>query len=179
MDFDKRIKNSNIICLKKDIVGNKGGITYNISFPETIKKTLCYQLKFEKEFNFLKGGKLPGLAGGNCPTGGVTSIGFSSRLMWRENGAAELYLYHANQLSKYGDSLPFNIKFTPSVWFDIYQEFNNGLIVTKINNEKIVTKIDFNKCSKLLFHIFRGGKTVEWSSPTNNFLEIKELQCCN
>jgi len=58
--------------------------------------SLSYQLRFSDNFDFCKGGKLPGLfggrrwSGGNIPNG---TDGFSTRYMWRTGGQGELYLY--------------------------------------------------------------------------------------
>ena len=56
---------------------------------------ISYEVAFDSGFDWVKGGKLPGLRGGpdpnNC-SGGNQANGtncFSSRLMWRTNGAGE------------------------------------------------------------------------------------------
>jgi hypothetical protein len=56
---------------------------------------LSYEVAFDANFDWVKGGKLPGLRGGlttsGC-SGGSKSNGascFSSRVMWRQNGAGE------------------------------------------------------------------------------------------
>lgn len=58
---------------------------------------LSYEVAFDVSFPFVKGGKLPGLRGGpqNTCSGGDLSNGtcFSTRLMWRTNGAGEVYAY--------------------------------------------------------------------------------------
>ncbi|ORZ06014.1 hypothetical protein BCR42DRAFT_427503 [Absidia repens] len=56
---------------------------------------LSYQLFFPKNFDFVKGGKLPGLYGGHekCSSGSTSSTCFSTRFMWRENGKGEIYAY--------------------------------------------------------------------------------------
>ncbi|KAF7315650.1 hypothetical protein MIND_00080500 [Mycena indigotica] len=59
---------------------------------------LSYEVAFDKGFNWVKGGKLPGLRGGspNGCSGGNRSDGsrcFSSRIMWRLNGQGEGYTY--------------------------------------------------------------------------------------
>ncbi len=47
---------------------------------------LQYNVFFPKGFNFVRGGKLPGLSGGTSPGGGSKDInGFSARVMWRVN----------------------------------------------------------------------------------------------
>ncbi len=48
--------------------------------------TLSYRVRFAPGFDFVRGGKLPGLAGGTAPTGSTQATGFngwSGRLMWR------------------------------------------------------------------------------------------------
>ncbi|TFK26466.1 hypothetical protein FA15DRAFT_686395 [Coprinopsis marcescibilis] len=60
---------------------------------------LSYEIAFEEGFNWVKGGKLPGLRGGLNSTGcsgGKLASGmdcFSTRLMWRTNGNGEIYAY--------------------------------------------------------------------------------------
>ncbi|CAE6493951.1 unnamed protein product [Rhizoctonia solani] len=60
---------------------------------------LSYEVAFDANFDFVKGGKLPGLRGGpdilGC-SGGKQPTGsdcFSTRLMWRTNGNGEVYAY--------------------------------------------------------------------------------------
>ncbi|GAA5874878.1 hypothetical protein JCM3774_006554 [Rhodotorula dairenensis] len=56
-----------------------------------------YEVGFNKGFDFVKGGKLPGMYGGDTNahcTGGQNSPScFSLRLMWRQKGAGEIYAY--------------------------------------------------------------------------------------
>ncbi|KAG0045021.1 hypothetical protein BGZ83_009724, partial [Gryganskiella cystojenkinii] len=69
---------------------------------------LEYQMMFEPGFNWVKGGKLPGIlvgseqgsGGGNtgCSGGGSAENCFSTRMMWRANGEGELYLYAARSV---------------------------------------------------------------------------------
>lgn len=76
---------------------------------------VSYKLLFQEGFNFVRGGKLPGLGGGSTPTGGDTttgSDGFSARIMWRlkntgdgEQGAVCQYVYHMDKPGTYGEDL--------------------------------------------------------------------------
>jgi hypothetical protein len=56
---------------------------------------LTYEVAFDTDFDFVKGGKLPGVRGGPDPdgcSGGNASTGsncFSSRVMWRKSGMGE------------------------------------------------------------------------------------------
>ncbi|KAL7281210.1 hypothetical protein PYCCODRAFT_1408249 [Trametes coccinea BRFM310] len=60
---------------------------------------VTYEVAFDSDFNFVKGGKLPGLRGGPDPdgcSGGSAANGsncFSTRLMWRTQAAGEVYAY--------------------------------------------------------------------------------------
>ena len=56
--------------------------------------TLEYDVYFPADFEFVLGGKLPGLFGGkeSCSGGDAALDCFSTRLMWRKEGAGELYL---------------------------------------------------------------------------------------
>src|ERR1019366_926325 len=58
---------------------------------------LRYYVRFDPGIDFVKGGKLPGLAGGNGNTGGHKpngSDGWSARVMWRADGKIVQYVYH-------------------------------------------------------------------------------------
>jgi hypothetical protein len=73
--------------------------------------TLQYSLRFPTNFNFVKGGKLPGLYGGAGNTGsGAGTVpdgtdGFTTRFMWRTNGQGEAYPYLPTSPSSGGTEL--------------------------------------------------------------------------
>ncbi|KZT74051.1 polysaccharide lyase family 14 protein [Daedalea quercina L-15889] len=56
---------------------------------------LEYSVFFPEDFDWVQGGKLPGIYGGKvgCSGGDAAVTCFSTRLMWRAGGAGELYLY--------------------------------------------------------------------------------------
>jgi len=72
------------ITIPKDTESN-GGAFWRLNFPKNLTDvTFEYDIMFGKKFNFVRGGKLPGLAGGTAPGGGSKDKdGFSARLMWR------------------------------------------------------------------------------------------------
>jgi hypothetical protein len=62
--------------------------------------TLGYSVMFDEDFEFQKGGKLPGLYGGDsdevafsCSGGRRDTRCWSARFMWRTAGAGEFYTY--------------------------------------------------------------------------------------
>ncbi|KAG6860729.1 hypothetical protein C0995_008085 [Termitomyces sp. Mi166 len=83
-----------------------GGISFYAPGPSSVdlttakEATFGYSVFFEKGFAFNKGGKLPGLYGGDSEEEAVSCSGgrrstkcFSARLMWRAEAAGEFYTY--------------------------------------------------------------------------------------
>ncbi|KAJ6630242.1 hypothetical protein B0H10DRAFT_978302 [Mycena sp. CBHHK59/15] len=66
-----------------------------LSLAHAENVSLNYSVFFPGDFDWVKAGKLPGLYGGHtgCSGGAAALDCFSTRLMWREDGAGELYLY--------------------------------------------------------------------------------------
>ncbi|CEL54489.1 polysaccharide lyase family 14 protein [Rhizoctonia solani AG-1 IB] len=81
-----------------------GGISFYAYGPSDLSSgnefTLGYSIFFESGFDFVHGGKLPGLYGGtsndeaaSCSGGRHALTCFSTRFMWRDEGAGEVYVY--------------------------------------------------------------------------------------
>ncbi|KNC78156.1 hypothetical protein SARC_09400 [Sphaeroforma arctica JP610] len=74
-----------------------GFYTEQLQGQESEAAVLEYQVYFPRGFDFVLGGKLPGLYGGGKTCSGLRPADgencFSSRLMWRENGMGESYMY--------------------------------------------------------------------------------------
>jgi len=68
--------------------------------------TLRYSVFFPLGFDFVLGGKMPGLYGGHtgCSGGDPAVDCFSTRLMWREGGIGELYLVSFSRVFDNGNS---------------------------------------------------------------------------
>ncbi|WWD09742.1 hypothetical protein V865_007870 [Kwoniella europaea PYCC6329] len=98
----------------------RGGSTFYahpINMRRVHNATLEYSVFFPRDFDFVKGGKLPGLYGGHsgCAGGVDARDCFSTRMMWRENGHGELYLYapRHRQTQRLCRSPPFSDCSTP------------------------------------------------------------------
>ena len=61
--------------------------------------SLRYRVFFPEDFDFVLAGKMPGLYAGHrgCSGGNAALDCFSTRLMWRKEGAGELYLVRRNR----------------------------------------------------------------------------------
>jgi hypothetical protein len=76
-------------------VGGTGFYAKPVDLSNSTIVTLEYDLLFPAGFDFVKGGKLPGLYGGrsSCSGGNSAKDCFSTRFMFRSKGAGELYVY--------------------------------------------------------------------------------------
>ena len=89
-----------------------GGAEFRVRLPGDDDLRCAYWVRFGEGFDFVRGGKLPGLAGGTAPTGGARATGtngFSARMMWRAGGAVVQYLYSPEQTGVWGDDLPYDV----------------------------------------------------------------------
>jgi hypothetical protein len=171
--------------------------------------SFSYQVLFPLGFNWVKGGKLPGLWIGNRGANGGNHMqdGSSFRLMWRTEGAAEAYLYLPHQPNQsfyeqkgyvnndqYGESLwrgQFN--FQTGVWNNVtlYIGVNtpntaNGLIRLTINNTtqemNNIVWINSNKQQKvngIMMHTFFGGNDVSWATPIEQNIYFRGFTVSN
>jgi hypothetical protein len=98
--------------LRAEYVGSERGserIVTHVFLPEPgLEFSLNYDVRFDKDFQFVKGGKLLGLGPERHITGGrpIVPEGWSARVTFKEGGAARLYTYHQDQPGQYGDRLP-------------------------------------------------------------------------
>ena len=73
---------------------NDSGASFIVEFPTSNTEVwVRYRIFFPQDFDFGRGGKLPGLTGGTFPTGSTDATGFngfSNRMMWRSVNSAGL-----------------------------------------------------------------------------------------
>lgn len=167
-------------------LGRKVGGAQFLSQPQELfpvdEVRLQYKVKFRKNFDFVKGGKLPGLYGGTANSGGDIpdgTDGFSVRLMWREDGAGEVYAYLPTSVG-YGTSIGRgNWYFTPGKWhtLDLRLRLNdpaeaNGEIELQVDGESVVQEsgltfrtVDTLHLDGIFFSTFFGGSDASWATP--------------
>ena len=122
--------------IRSNPAGNNGIVVFP---PLTSVDNACmsYDIKFDSNFEFSLGGKLPGLEGvvpgtsPSDPTGGhPTDMGWSGRMMWLGPKAyswagpinmAVSYMYHPGQTDIYGDNVRWNKAFVAGQWHTVKQ----------------------------------------------------------
>lgn len=158
---------------------------------ETVTRAcLHYEVRVPEGFHFVKGGKLPGLYGGEAPSGGESAgdQGFSMRLMWRAHGALEAYAYVAGL--KPGSSIGRGAaKLTPGRWtaIDLAIGLNdpqqsNGTLKLSIDGKPAIERDDLRYRTTdaigiegLMFSSFFGGDDASWASPVDQSIEFRSV----
>jgi hypothetical protein len=154
---------------------------------------LSYAVRFEKDFDFVRGGKLPGLYGGKSTSGGRIpdgTNGLSTRLMWRSGGAGEVYAYLPTSV-KWGSQLGLgNWTFVPDQWEQIeeYVRLNdvgqkNGQIIVYVNGKQVLNedKLEFRttedlKIDGIFFSTFFGGSDPTWATPKDQYTDFADFR---
>lgn len=148
---------------------------------------LSYMLRFPPDFDFVQGGKLPGLYGGEAPSGGEEvdgTKGFSQRLMWRENGQGELYPY---VVGFEGASIGRGFwHFPVGRWVQVEQEVvlndpgqENGIVRIWIDDQPVLEQqnVVFRTTPDitidgLMFSTFFGGTGEGWRTPRDQYVDF-------
>lgn len=167
--------------------------------------TLRYRLRFAPGFDFVRGGKLPGLFGGRGNAGGAMPDGhdgFSLRLMWRERGAGEVYAYlpqgPAASAStgvqtgpRHGRSLlRGHFGFQPGQWHAVTQQvvlntpgLEDGSLRLWLDGRAVgeVTGLCLRDTPSLrldgiFFDVFFGGNDDSWAPPADTHVDFAEFE---
>jgi len=182
------------IFYPKGSVGpNEGGGQFVVNIPPSDEYWLSYYVKFDENFDFQLGGKLPGLtSGGEKYTGGhkpKNGEGWSARFMWRENGKAVVYFYSVGMEGKWGDDLPLNKTFVLGKWHKISQHIKvneddkaNGILEVWLDSKKVMSRSDvlfrlgnLGLIDSFYFSTFFGGNTKDWGPDRDCFFSFNEF----
>eukprot|EP00581_Thalassiosira_minuscula_P007140 CAMPEP_0183703852 /NCGR_PEP_ID=MMETSP0737-20130205/1425_1 /TAXON_ID=385413 /ORGANISM="Thalassiosira miniscula, Strain CCMP1093" /LENGTH=330 /DNA_ID=CAMNT_0025930651 /DNA_START=173 /DNA_END=1163 /DNA_ORIENTATION=+ len=157
---------------------------------ESVKSaTLSFDMKLHSQFEFVKGGKLHGIGGGTTTTGcdPIDPNGWTVRLMWKQEGVPQVYVYHQDREARCGDGFrPSNdFKFERGQWYriDLQVQMNStpesadGRTLLYINGEKLVD-VDGLRLSgnadvdidKFKFSTFYGGSDETWSPSKTTYI---------
>jgi hypothetical protein len=152
---------------------------------------LEYKIRFDGNFPFTRGGKIPGLAGGNAPTGcvDVTAKGFSARMMWREGGSLIGYLYDQDQNTDCGNNIGTSFDFKAGQWHSIKERVkvntgnnrdgilqvwaDDGMVINR-SNVRYMNDGAANNVNVILFHSFFGGSTQAWAPARQCSMSFSE-----
>lgn len=176
---------------------SSAGVQFQIAFPTGYEEAyFAYRVRFATGFDFVKGGKLPGLVGGTSPTGcNPNEDGFSARNMWRTGGAAVQYVYWPDQPNTCGDDLAYDDgvspkSFAPGVWQTVEHRVKmntpglaDGVMEAWVDGE-LALRDEARLWRKegatfvidtLYFSTFFGGGDASWAPATPQIADFDDL----
>lgn len=168
----------------------RGGVQWKTRIGTYDELYLSYWLKFSPEFNFVKGGKLPGLAGGAANTGGKIpngSDGWSGRITWSDSGKMNQYIYHPGQAHKHATAFWWDVggqrHFIPGKWHTVetrikmntpgqrnglVQSWFDGILALDLNGMHF-RDVDSFAINWFMFSSFFGGGDTSWASKKQEY----------
>lgn len=150
---------------------------------------LRYFVRFPANFDFVKGGKLPGFYGGAQISGGHIpdgTNGFSTRFMWRTDGQGEVYAYLPSS-TRFGTSLGRGSwLFAREQWQCIEQELKlntpgaaDGSVHVWLDgkpvyqNEQLLFRTTGSlRAEGVFFSTFFGGGDSSWAPPSDTYADF-------
>lgn len=156
----------------------------------------AYAVRFAPGFDFVKGGKLPGLAGGAANTGGnkpTGKDGWSARMMWRAGGEVVQYVYHVDQPTIYGEDFQWDLGgqryFRPGAWHRVEHRIvintpgqRDGVVqgwfdgVQALDRRNVRFRdVDAFAIDAFYFSTFFGGSDPTWAAVKDEFVYFDQF----
>ena len=167
------------------------GASFMVELPPQREHRCSYRVRFPNEFDFVKGGKLPGLAGGTATTGmqRPNGDGWSARFMWRTGGELVLYLYHMDQAKRQGDDIRLSYRVPKGKRIQLTQTVTvndpgqaNGQVRIWIDgflmlDRKGLRLSDGKKApvDRFYFSTFYGGDGAEWAPKSDQYIDFADF----
>ena len=155
--------------------------------------TLRYRLRFAPGFDFVRGGKLPGMLGGNGPSGGRMPDGhdgFSLRLMWRQQGQGEVYAYLPTSRVHGTSLLRGTFRFEPDRWHTVVQAVDlntpgrddgrlqlwlDGRLAGRAEGLRL-RDVAGLRLDGVFFDVFFGGNDDSWAARADTHIDFAEFE---
>ena len=180
----------------KHTAPSKGGVSFQwrpTGMDKAKSACLSYQIWLPVDFDFKKGGTLPGLYGaidGNHNNDDKTQ--FAGRFMWREGGALELVstLPNANGEPRTVSMDPDFFRLPVLRWTSVEQEIvlntlgkKDGMIRVWMNGELVVnrTQLELSNSDSVLLagvqaDVYYGGSDSSFSSPKDTSVRLTQFE---
>ncbi len=171
VDDSNTVGNKSLVVKYPDGLSNTGKSQWKAPLGGSYDELyFSYKIRFDDNFDFVRGGKLPGLCGGECNSGGDPpdgTDGWSARMMWRTNGSSGSptngdkanivqYLYYPDQPGtfaedmRWDDTTPTDWKsFDSDVWYQLQHRIvmntpgsSDGIIQAWLDGEMVLDRQD-------------------------------------
>tara|TARA_R110001599_G_scaffold242831_2_gene442593 strand:+ start:351 stop:1154 length:804 start_codon:yes stop_codon:yes gene_type:complete len=173
----------------------RGGAGFkSVVFPSGVDRAaFSYWVRFPIGFDFVLGGKLPGLYGGKGNSGGKIpdgTDGFSFRLMWGKGGLGKVYAYLPTSV-RYGTALfDHEFQFQPGQWHQIKQEVilntpgkSDGIVRMWVDSQFLGEERDILmrtvstlRINGMFFDVFFGGGDDRWAPKSDTHIDFSNFQ---
>ncbi len=168
-------------------------IQARIDLPRSFEELhVSYRVRFEDGFDFVKGGKLPGLMGGAGNVGGNRPSGrdgWSGRMMWRRGGDAVQYVYHPDQPGIYGEDFRWERRFEPGRWHTVEHRFvmndprmHDGTLQAWFDGQEALyvddlrfRDVDSFAIDQFYISTFFGGDDSTWASVEDEYILFDDI----
>lgn len=155
-----------------------------------------YYVRFGSDFDFVKGGKLPGLAGGAANAGGskpTGADGWSARMMWRRGGKVVQYVYHPDQPASFGEDFEWDHggqrSFHPGRWHRVEHRIainspgrNDGIVQGWFDGALALDRRDVRfrdvnafAIDVFAFSTFFGGSDPTWAPSKDEHITFDQF----
>ncbi|TCI01417.1 hypothetical protein EZV61_17970 [Corallincola luteus] len=166
-----------------------------VAIPGGDHYSLVYDILFEDGFEFVRGGKLPGLSPTVHTTGCSPAIanGWSVRPMWRPNGSAQAYYYGQERIERCGDGeRSFEGAFVTGRWQQLALEVKlnstpdayDGKVVLRVDGEVVSKAEGINLrgtinsdtlINQFFFSTFYGGADSSWAPSKTTYIRYDNI----
>lgn len=165
----------------------------HMNLPSVESVVLSYSVRFKNDFDFARGGKLPGLYGGIPRSGGMIPTGrdgFSTRIVWQAGGAGALYAYLPTSVAwgtLFGRGSWF---FRAGKWVEVSQEvrlntpgLDDGSVAIWIDRQLVheacgvrFRDVDELRIDGVFFSTFFGGNDASWASSDDAYADFADFR---
>jgi hypothetical protein len=158
-----------------------------------------YKLKFAEDFEWVRGGKLPGLCGGRCNTGCMSvsgTDGWSARIMWRGGGSIVQYMYYPDKQNSCGDDFEWSDNFSLGGWHEVKTQVimntpgengadgeRDGMVRSWYDGELSLERNDIRfrdiaelKIDRFYFSTFFGGSADSWAPSRDVYVYFDDIE---
>jgi hypothetical protein len=188
--------------IRSNPAGNNGIVLVVPLSRQVDNACLSYDIKFDANFDWSMGGKLPGLSGvapgvsPSLPAGGGNpgDKGWSGRLMWNSNGKILNYNYGPRQVSQYGDGVHWPTYAKRGTWHTVkvcytmnsvganggnadgkLQSWLDGVQQVNITNHVFRERTDVH-IGHIMWSVFRGGSTMDWAGGWDSWIDFDNVR---
>lgn len=150
----------------KGKISDDSMVKWNVNFDKSYDEyTVEYKVRLPENFDFVRGGKFPGLFGGTGPAGGASvenADGFSARVMWRELGLLVQYVYYIGKDGRWGKDFIWtngdnkNMPIEKGMWKSMNTHFKDRVYLIPNKWFTLKTFVKMNTPGK------DNGKIISW-----------------